>query len=501
MRNKIIHEMKSEVVSMIIKEARKQRLHVFSHSSELVSSIRDITEVWVKSSDIDNHKKIWMSYFGQFDIPNDFWDWELEEKFMKRCNYRYRDNTHGVEGEYHVQRKSEKGCIAKVIRSIKNSLVKNLNAASKRVGKRLTIERSAEDVLKQPNFRRKPGKFYEWNVRWLRKNMSQSSPSGKSDGSTGSYLSVPENSETQSGRSSSSSKSSSSSSSRRSTSLSLLSSSSSTSSESVSKREVSRIVNTPNGPSSTSSDSSSTTHSSRRGSQQHKSNDKSWISPKRYTRGNKTTIGSSPSSSEREDSKKHKLQHSKEWDNSPYSMISPEHHMIRNKTTGRSSSSSNDESSKQKIERLEAEVKALNNDKNDLIKNNSGKQGIADRNTINTLKSQLLKGSSGTVKKKVAVNKSNSGKKGGRTTKETGKRTEEPEYHVERLIDIRVRNKKEEVLVYWTTEEESWEPASEIAKTHQEEIEELKSALAEKREKSREEKEGKVSLFYLHAFQ
>jgi hypothetical protein len=185
--------------------------------------------------------------------------------------------------------------------------------------------------------------------------------------------------------------------------------------------------------------------------------------------------------------------------------------MRRSKITERSSSSSNDESARQTIQRLKDQVRTLNNDKNDLIANNSGKQGIADRNAINSLKSQLLKGSSGAGNKSsIAAKRSTGGKKGGKTTKETEKTAEEPEYHVERLIDIRVRNKKEEVLVYWTTQEESWEPVSEIVKTHEEEIAELKSALAEKRpskdtskvkERSREEKEGKVSLFYLHAFQ
>ena len=142
-------------------------------------------------------------------------------------------------------------------------------------------------------------------------------------------------------------------------------------------------------------------------------------------------------------------------------------------------------------------------------------KGTQDRVTMTNLKSQLLKRNSGAEKSKVAAkavkkkNETSPKQKEGKntTTNET------TEYFVKALLDVRVRKKKEEVLVFWTTKEESWEPVSEIAKTHKEEIEELKSALAEKRpskdsskltnikEKSREKKQGKVILFYLHVFQ
>ena len=411
MRNKIIHEMKNEVVSIIIKEARKQRLLVFSYKNELVSHIRDITEVWVKSSDRDNHRKIWMSFFGQFDM-NDYWDWDLEERFMSRCNYRYRDNTASCEGDYEVLKKSDKGCIAKVIRSIKNALIKNLNAASRRVGKKLTIERPAELVKQQPSFRRKQGKFYEWMVRWDEKITGSPSSDTKKDDQTPS-------SSTRGGRQ--------------------------LSSDNVRRTSSSRRSPSPS-PSSSSSDSSS-----KRNKQQKP------VSPP-------------PSISE----------------------------------------SSND-----KIRRLEAQVKTLNGEKEELIQNNSSRQGTQDRVTMTNLKSQLLKRNSGAEKSKVAAkavkkkNETSPKQKEGKntTTNET------TEYFVKALLDVRVRKKKEEVLVFWTTKEESWEPVSEIAKTHKEEIEELKSALAEKRpsndsskltnikEKSREKKQGKVSLFYLHVFQ
>jgi len=482
MRNKIIHEMKNEVVSIIIKEARKQRLLVFSYKNELVSHIRDITEVWVKSSDRDNHRKIWMSFFGQFDM-NDYWDWDLEESFMSRCNYRYRDNTASCEGDYEVLKKSDKGCIAKVIRSIKNALIKNLNAASRRVGKKLTIERPAELVKQQPSFRRKQGKFYEWMVRWDEKITGSPSSDTKKDDQTPS-------SSTRGGRQLSSDNVRRTSSSRRSPSPSPSSSSSDSSSTSDRNKKSASVSGRSNKKSvymsQRSEELDQSPSSSTRGGRQLSS------ANVRRTSSSRRSPSPSPSSSSSDSSSKRNKQQKPV---SPPPSIS--------------------ESSNDKIRRLEAQVKTLNGEKEELIQNNSSRQGTQDRVTMTNLKSQLLKRNSGAEKSKVAAkavkkkNETSPKQKEGKntTTNET------TEYFVKALLDVRVRKKKEEVLVFWTTKEESWEPVSEIAKTHKEEIEELKSALAEKRpsndsskltnikEKSREKKQGKVSLFYLHVFQ
>jgi len=551
MRNKIIHEMKNEVVSIIIKEARKQRLLVFSYKNELVSHIRDITEVWVKSSDRDNHRKIWMSFFGQFDM-NDYWDWDLEERFMSRCNYRYRDNTASCEGDYEVLKKSDKGCIAKVIRSIKNALIKNLNAASRRVGKKLTIERPAELVKQQPSFRRKQGKFYEWMVRWDEKITGSPSSDTKKDDRTRSPSHKPRNKSQPNSRHSSVSSSSLSSSSSSS------SDSSSTSDRNKKSVSVSGRNNKKSGyMSQRNEELDQTPSSSTRGGRQLSSDNVRRTSSSRRSPSPSPSSSSSDSSSTSDRNKKsasvsgrsnkksvYMSQRSEELDQSPSSSTRGGRQLssanVRRTSSSRRSpspspsSSSSDSSSKRnkqqkpvspppsisessndKIRRLEAQVKTLNGEKEELIQNNSSRQGTQDRVTMTNLKSQLLKRNSGAEKSKVAAKAAK--KKDGTSPKQKeGKNTttnETTEYFVKALLDVRVRKKKEEVLVFWTTKEESWEPVSEIAKTHKEEIEELKSALAETRpsndsskltnikEKSREKKQGKVSLFYLHVFQ
>jgi len=457
MRNKIIHEMKNEVVSIIIKEARKQRLLVFSYKNELVSHIRDITEVWVKSSDRDNHRKIWMSFFGQFDM-NDYWDWDLEERFMSRCNYRYRDNTASCEGDYEVLKKSDKGCIAKVIRSIKNALIKNLNAASRRVGKKLTIERPAELVKQQPSFRRKQGKFYEWMVRWDEKITGSPSSDTKKDDSTRSPSHKPRNKSQPNSRHSSVSSSSLSSSSSSS------SDSSSTSDRNKKSVSVSGRNNKKSGyMSQRNEELDQTPSSSTRGGRQLSSDNVRRTSSSRRSPSPSPSSSSSDSSSTSDRNKKsasvsgrsnkksvYMSQRSEELDQSPSSSTRGGRQLssanVRRTSSSRRSpspspsSSSSDSSSKRnkqqkpvspppsisessndKIRRLEAQVKTLNGEKEELIQNNSSRQGTQDRVTMTNLKSQLLKRNSGAEKSKVAAKAVK--KKDGTSPKQKGKNT------------------------------------------------------------------------------
>ncbi len=50
-RNRIIEVMKSKVASMIVKEARHQKLMVFNHPNEKVNNLKEINEVWLKRHD------------------------------------------------------------------------------------------------------------------------------------------------------------------------------------------------------------------------------------------------------------------------------------------------------------------------------------------------------------------------------------------------------------------------------------------------------------------
>jgi hypothetical protein len=43
--------MKPKVASMIVKEARHQKLMVFNHPNEKVNNLKEINEVWLKRHD------------------------------------------------------------------------------------------------------------------------------------------------------------------------------------------------------------------------------------------------------------------------------------------------------------------------------------------------------------------------------------------------------------------------------------------------------------------
>ena len=153
MRSRIVFLMRESVISLVIAEAKRQKLYVFGTHGELVSNLSEITKVWTHCHDTETGRKIWMAFFGWFDVHD-------EEQFMKNNKWKYIDHD---QSEH--RSKSKKGCVARVIRNIKNSLVKNLNALTRKRGKVLTVERTSEEVKKDPNFRRKFGVFYPWCVR------------------------------------------------------------------------------------------------------------------------------------------------------------------------------------------------------------------------------------------------------------------------------------------------------------------------------------------------
>ena len=85
---------------------------------------------------------------------------------MSKNKYQYID---AVDDEDENCKLSNKGYVSKVIKSIKNALVKNLNASSRGIGKKITIERPKEMVMRNKNARRMKGKYYDWCVTYTGK--------------------------------------------------------------------------------------------------------------------------------------------------------------------------------------------------------------------------------------------------------------------------------------------------------------------------------------------
>jgi hypothetical protein len=109
----------------------------------------------------------------------------------------------------------------------------------------------------------------------------------------------------------------------------------------------------------------------------------------------------------------------------------------------------------------------------------AGKKGKkVDRESMETLKKNIF---SGNKNKRPAFE----GEKGSKVVGKNKKKVEEKddqsssaeEWDVKKLIKFKIVNNDLKVLVLWATNEETWEPVSEIAKTHQEEINELRQAL------------------------
>ena len=151
---------KAHVQSKIIDEARKRNILV---KGEVVVNIPNLCESWATDGSIENGKKIWYVLFGCFDTHHN-WEGELEEKFMTEFKWMYKD----IPEDANKRSRRQKGCVAKIISSAKNEIVKLVNeavSAEKMHGRVITITRPTNLVKQAPDKRRIRGCFYDWCIR------------------------------------------------------------------------------------------------------------------------------------------------------------------------------------------------------------------------------------------------------------------------------------------------------------------------------------------------
>lgn len=128
------------------------------------------------------------------------------------------------------------------------------------------------------------------------------------------------------------------------------------------------------------------------------------------------------------------------------------------------------ETKEQTIDRLNNQVKKLEME--------VGKKGKkVDRESMETLKKNIFVGNKN---KRPAFEGEKGSKVVGKNKVEEkdDQSSSAEEWHVKKLIKFKVVNNDLKVLVLWTTNETTWEPVSEIAITHQDEIDELRRALS-----------------------
>ena len=109
----------------------------------------------------------------------------------------------------------------------------------------------------------------------------------------------------------------------------------------------------------------------------------------------------------------------------------------------------------------------------------AGKEGKkVDRKSMETLKKNIFWGNKN---KRPAFEGEKKSKVVGKNKKKVEEKDDQSSsaevWEVQKLIKLKLVNNDLMVLVLWATNEETWEPVSEIAKTHQEEINELRQAL------------------------
>ena len=139
-----------------------------------MGSIGEFNLAWAKDSSVENGWKVWWALYGQFDLQKE-WDISLQKQFMEEYDWSYEgreDSQHNVgmsTNSIKMAKRGEKGCIAKLIYSTKNQMVKNLNDAARSThGQMIGIMWPGSEIHteeKKTDRRRTRGLFYPLCIR------------------------------------------------------------------------------------------------------------------------------------------------------------------------------------------------------------------------------------------------------------------------------------------------------------------------------------------------
>jgi uncharacterized small protein (DUF1192 family) len=153
---------KVKVRNFIVKEAQDRRLKILG-TDEVVTELSHLNDIFEADGTLGTAEQLWYCFFGIFDkIEN--WEILLEKEYMEQHKIGYRECRDGAK----KPTLREKGCIAQIIRTVKNGMVDVLNRRAQKEdshGNKLGITRETGEVVKRKDARRQHGVFQPFCYR------------------------------------------------------------------------------------------------------------------------------------------------------------------------------------------------------------------------------------------------------------------------------------------------------------------------------------------------
>lgn len=144
---------KVQLSSIVITESKNQGIK--NNSNEYLTTVCQLNSVFASNASPSIGEKVWQCFFGVFD-KRKLWDLALEQEFMTSRHWAYREMR--LPDFQYTSR--AKGCVAKIIRAVKNQMVDTLNKGSNGTHQnKICITRPSSMIKTDPHNRRAPCLF------------------------------------------------------------------------------------------------------------------------------------------------------------------------------------------------------------------------------------------------------------------------------------------------------------------------------------------------------
>ena len=153
---------KVKVRNMIVKEAQRRHLKILG-TEELVTELSHLNDIFEADGTLATAEQLWYCFFGIFD-KIESWEILLEKEYMEEHKIGYRECREGTK----KSSLRSKGCIAQIVRTVKNGMVDVLNRRATKEeshGNKLGVTREEEEVSKHKDGRRHYGVFQPFCYR------------------------------------------------------------------------------------------------------------------------------------------------------------------------------------------------------------------------------------------------------------------------------------------------------------------------------------------------
>jgi len=141
---------------IMIDTARTRNMQI---NGQLVRTFKDCLSSWAQDGTTDQQRCIYEMTYGYFD-RNPKWDLELEKEFMQDRNLHYCDSSIHDEAasnkEENANKRGIKGCIARLLGSVKIDLVKRIRRKGERThGVCINISRDNSEIDDSNRYRKR----------------------------------------------------------------------------------------------------------------------------------------------------------------------------------------------------------------------------------------------------------------------------------------------------------------------------------------------------------